>query len=122
VNVRNQVLRMQPSIGISSLGSDPANSIEDLMRLSVQRLQRAAQQPAPKIAAHDEVSVVKPLSLPSDVERAVQVLEYTSAERLGDASIEVLRRLLPFFNAAAKQLNVDLPVDKIMQALKSRSQ
>jgi hypothetical protein len=68
------------------------------------------------------VSVAKPLSLPSDVERAVQVLEYTSAERLGDASIEVLRRLLPFFNAAAKQLNVDLPVDKIMQALKSRSQ
>jgi two-component system cell cycle response regulator len=122
VNFRNQVLRMQPSIGISSLGNDSADSIEDLMRLSVQRLQRAAQQPAPKIAAHDEVSVAKPLSLPSDVERAVQVLEYTSAERLGDASIEVLRRLLPFFNAAAKQLNVDLPVDKIMQALKSRSQ
>jgi hypothetical protein len=46
------------------------------------------------------------------------VLQQVNADRLGDpASIEVLRRLLPFLQAAFKRVKIDLPVDKIAAIL-----
>jgi hypothetical protein len=50
----------------------------------------------------------------------VQAFEYANPERLGEASAEVLRRLLPFLHAVCRRLQIDLPVDKILQALKAR--
>ncbi len=120
VNYRDQVLRIRASVGIASLGHDPASSIEELARTAAQRLEQAAKEGAPSIIQQDEIKEVKPVSLPSDIERAVQALEYANAERLGDASSDVLRRLLPFLHAACRRLQVDLPMDKILQALKAR--
>jgi hypothetical protein len=60
------------------------------------------------------------LGLPGDIESAVKAIEGTNPERLGEAGNEVLRRLLPFLLAACRRLNVELPADKIAQALKSR--
>jgi hypothetical protein len=50
----------------------------------------------------------------------VKAIEGTNPERLGEAGNEVLRRLLPFVLAACRRLNVELPVDRIAQALKNR--
>jgi hypothetical protein len=66
------------------------------------------------------VSLVKPVSLPSDIDRALQVIEHANADQLGDASGEVLRRMLPFVLAVCRRLNVELPLDKITQALRNR--
>jgi two-component system cell cycle response regulator len=83
VTFRNHALRFATSFGIAALGADPANSIEDLMRLALQRLQTVPNAPA----------VPKPAGLPSEVERALRVLEKADAARLGSAAGEVLDRL-----------------------------
>jgi len=121
VTYQGQVLKIRSSMGLAALDVDSAASIEDLMKLALQRLHEAANRRAQRSVGQDEVRALKPAAaLPNDVERAVQVLESVSAERLGDAAGEALRRMLPFLEAVCRRLNVDFPADKIAQALKSR--
>ena len=117
VAYRGQPLKIVSSFGIAS-PADTANSIEDLMKLALQRLQKAGASKTDRIVGTDEISVVKPATLPSDVERAVQVLERLDAVRLGDASNEILRRMLPFLQSAFKRVKIELPVEKIEAILK----
>jgi diguanylate cyclase (GGDEF)-like protein len=120
VNYRGQILRIGTSIGLAALDVDAASSIEDLMKFAQQRLKDASAKKAQqRIVNEDEVSLVKPMSLPSDVERALQVIENTNAEQIGEASSEVLRRILPFIVAACRKLNVEIPLDKITQAIRN---
>ena len=118
VAYRGQALKIVSSFGIA-MPQDTANSIEDLMKLALQRLQKAGASKTERIVGADEISVVKTAAaLPSDLERALAVLEQVDAERLGDASSEILRRLLPFLRAAFKRVKIELPVDKIDEILK----
>ncbi|HLS87436.1 MAG TPA: response regulator [Burkholderiales bacterium] len=118
VAYRGQPLRIVSSFGVASLAQDTAGSVEELMKVALGRLQRAgAGKEGERIVGGEEITVVKPASLPSDIERAVQVLEHASAERLGEASNEVLRRLLPFLQGAFKRVKIDLPVDRISAIL-----
>jgi diguanylate cyclase (GGDEF)-like protein len=111
VAYRGQALKIVSSFGIAA-PNDTASSIEDLVKLALQRLQKAATRPE-RIVGADEVMVVKQATLPSDIDRAVHLLEQANAERLGDASNEILRRLLPFLQAAFRRVKIELPVDKI---------
>jgi len=120
VSFREQVLKIHPAIGLAGLDADTAESLEELMKLALQRLQRAATLPSERIVGKDEVAVVKPPSLPSDMERAVQVIEGAKAEQMGDAGNEALRRMLPFLAAVCRRLGIELPEEQIMQALKAR--
>ena len=120
VSFREHVLKIRPSIGLAGLEVDTVDSLEELMKLALQRLQRAATLPAERIVGKDEVAVVKPPNLPSDLERAVQVIEAAKAEQMGDAANEALRRLLPFIAAGCRRLGIELPVDQILQTLKGR--
>lgn len=117
VAYRGQPLKIVSSFGVATLAQDTAGSIEELMKLALQRLQRAGSGKEQRIVGGEEITLVKPASLPSDIERAVQVLEQANAERLGEASNEVLRRLLPFLQGAFKRVKIDLPVDKITSIL-----
>jgi hypothetical protein len=86
VTYRGQPLRFASSFGVSSLSLDPVNSIEELMRLAMQRLQSAAgHRLLPEVSA--------PLLLPGEIERALQVLEKADAARLGSGVKQVLKRL-----------------------------
>ncbi len=107
----NEQIRVH--FGISSVGADPASSIEDLMKLARDRLRKTAGGPP-------GVPVATPPALPIEVDRALQVLERVSPDRLGEASNEILRRLLPFLQGAFKRMQVDFPVDKVAQTLKGR--
>jgi diguanylate cyclase (GGDEF)-like protein len=129
VNFRDHVLRMRASVGIASLGHDSAASIEELMKAAVQRMERAAQgvpsiadseEPAPAPVRAPAPAAPPPAGLPDEIEKAVQAFEYANVERLGEGSAEVLRRVLPFLHAACRRLQIELPVDKILEALKSR--
>lgn len=84
---KNQPLRFGTSFGVASVSLDAVNSIEELMRLAVQRLQAAAKQ---KAAAAPEPSAPR---LPAEVERALQVLEGVDPARLGKGGKAVLKRL-----------------------------
>ena len=112
VAYRGQPLKILTSFGIAT-PQDTANSIEDLIKLALQRLQKAGARKDDRIVAGDEISVVRSATLPSDIDRAVQVLEQANAERLGEASDEILRRLLPFLRTAFRRVKIELPVDKI---------
>jgi two-component system, cell cycle response regulator len=97
VNYRGQELRFASRFGVASLTMDTAaNSIEDLMRLAMQRLQSATGHSLlpPEHSA-------QPLGLPGEVERALQVLERFDGTRLGDAAKQLLKRL----QRIAKKLN-----------------
>src|SRR5262249_17748523 len=119
VAYKGQALKIVSSFGIAS-PQDTANSIEDLIKLALARLQKAGASTGERIVGGDEISVVKPATLPSDIDRAVQVLEQTDPDRLGDAANEVLRRLLPFLKALFKRVNMDLPIDKIAAMLQGK--
>ncbi len=93
VAYRGQPLKIVSSFGVASLARDAANSIEDLIKLALQRLQRAGASKGERIVGAEEIVVVKPATLPSDIERALQVLERATADRLGDAASEILSRL-----------------------------
>jgi len=121
VTYHQQRLKIRASIGIGSLGHDTAGSLEELIKIALQRLEKAAARKAERIVGQDEVSVVKPPTLPSDIERAIQALENLNAERLGDLTAEILRRLLPFLHGAFRRLRIELPVEKIQQMLKGRA-
>jgi diguanylate cyclase (GGDEF)-like protein len=121
ITYANQLLRIGSSIGLAALDVDATSSIEELMKLALQRLQESASRRAQQITGQYEAGPAKLPALPGEIERAVQVIESASAERLGDAAGELLRRLLPFLQAACKRLNVELPLDKIARALKDRA-
>jgi two-component system cell cycle response regulator len=84
VTYRDRPLKFAVSFGVASLPADAANSIEDLMRLALSRLQKAPKAAPP---------AAQPGGLPADVEAALRVLEKANRARLGAAAEEVLRRL-----------------------------
>jgi diguanylate cyclase (GGDEF)-like protein len=116
VTYRDQVLKIRTSIGLAALDVDTVASIEDLMKMAQQRLQDAASRKAQRTVDQGEASSLKPAS---DIDRAVQVIEHADAQQLGDAASEMLRRMLPFLLAVCRRLNVELPLDKITQALRN---
>jgi hypothetical protein len=120
VTYRDQVLKIRTSLGLAALDVDNVASIEDLMKMAQQRLQDAASRKVQRAAEQEEASPLKPVTLPSDIDRAVQVIEHADAQQLGDAASEMLRRMLPFLLAVCRRLNVELPLDKITQALRNR--
>jgi hypothetical protein len=120
VAYRGQVLKIVSSFGVASLGHDSAASIEDLIKLALQRLQRASASAGVRIVGAEDIGSIKVASIPVEIERAIQVLEKINAERLGLSSGDMLLRLLPFLQSAFKQLKIDLPWDKIAALLKSK--
>jgi diguanylate cyclase (GGDEF)-like protein len=119
ITYRDQALKMRASFGLAALDIDPVASLEELMKLALQRLQQAASKVAQRSVGQDEGKPVKPAALPGDLERAVQAFESANAEQLGDAAGEALRRMLPFLLAVCRRLNIEFPADKIAQALKN---
>ena len=83
VTYREQPLKFVTSIGVASITSDPANAIEDLVRLAMQRL-----QPQPKIAPAPPKA-----GIPDDLERVLRYLENLDIARLGDAAEIFAKRL-----------------------------
>ena len=86
VTYRGQPLRFVTSFGVASLSLDNVNSIEELMKLGLQRLKSSAGHKfLPEVSA--------PHLLPGEIERALQVLEKADAARLGSGVKQVLKRL-----------------------------
>ena len=83
---RGTALRFISSFGVASLSLDPVDSIEELMRLAMQRLKTASSlKTAPEPSG--------PQRLPGEIERALQVLEKADAARLGAGVKQLLKRL-----------------------------
>jgi two-component system cell cycle response regulator len=120
VAYRGQALKIVSSFGVAALGPDQANSIEDLVKLALQRLQRASSSATERIVGSEDIGSIKVATIPAELERALQVLERINAERVGGNTAAMLLRLLPFLESAFKHVKVDLPWDKIGALLKSK--
>jgi two-component system, cell cycle response regulator len=83
VTYREQPLKFVTSIGVASISADPAGSIEELVRLAMQRLQATAR-PAP--------APPRP-GIPDDLERVLRFLENMDPARLGAAAELFAKRL-----------------------------
>jgi diguanylate cyclase (GGDEF)-like protein len=89
------VLKIRSSFGLASMGGATTGSIEELIKLALQRLQTAAARPADPIVGEDESAAAAAPSAPhGELERALEVLERADPKHLGDASEEILRGLL----------------------------
>ena len=88
---RRQILRIRSSFGVAALGLDKAASVEELIKLAVARLQKAAGMAAAASAAAAAPQAARP-ELPMDLERALRILEEHRAQRTAD-NTEILRRL-----------------------------
>ncbi|HEX9433573.1 MAG TPA: diguanylate cyclase [Burkholderiales bacterium] len=86
VSYRGTALRFVTSFGVASLSLDAVNSIEELTQVAMQRLQSASS-----LKLEPEPSA--PQRLPSEIERALQVLEKADAAHLGAGAKQVLKRL-----------------------------
>ena len=93
VKYQSHSLAIRASLGIASLGHDTANSMEELLKVALQRMQPGAAARAPEATV--PVAPAAATGLSPEVERAVQLLERLSAERLGAGALQVLRRLMP---------------------------
>lgn len=98
IDFQGRALRIQASIGVAALGADAAAGIEELMRLASGRLTQATPA-APALAP-----AAPARALPPEVERALRVLEAIPPEQMGEAAVQVLRRLAPLLRAASKQM------------------
>jgi len=92
----NTLLRIRAAYGVSSVGADPGESIEDLIKLALRRLEEGVQTGTAARAA-------APAILPAEIEKAVAVLEKLDPAQLGGALNVILRRLTPFLQAALRR-------------------
>ena len=92
VRYQNKPLKFSSSVGVSSAATDPVNTIEDLMRLALQRLQRAGA--APITSAPPSGAAAAPRgAIPQELERLLRYLEGVDLVRLGPAADEFAKRL-----------------------------
>ena len=80
-----RALKIVSRCGVASLSQDKLRTMEELMRVALERLE-TARPPAPAAA-------VAAGGIPADVERALQILERAAGSRLGSAATEILKRL-----------------------------
>jgi diguanylate cyclase (GGDEF)-like protein len=92
VTYGKQLLEIRSSSGVASLGLDAVNSIEELIRVALQRMQPAAGPKTERVVVQEQVSD-EGSGLPGEIERALVVLERADPARLGKFAKEVLTRL-----------------------------
>jgi len=93
------------SLGVAALGNDNVASVEELLKISVARLQQAAlKAEAQRSGARETLPAPPQARAPGDVAGALQILERASAERPS----EVLERLGPLVKATCARVGIDL--------------
>ena len=102
VAYRGHALKIASSFGVASLSLDKVDTVEELMRLAVQRV----DTPLPVF------ETAKPTGLPAEVERALQTLEKAGAA----FSEQILERL----QRAFKHLKPESPIEKLAKRIRGK--
>jgi two-component system cell cycle response regulator len=100
-----EAVRIRTSLGVAALGNDNVASVEELLKVALGRLERAAAKGvAQRTGAPENVGTMPPARAPGELESALQILERASAERAS----EVLERLGPLVKANCARVGIDL--------------
>jgi len=98
-------LRIKTSLGVSSLAQDKSGTVEELFKVAMDRLERAAAKPvsqAPDMTQNLAATLQR--AVQNDVSLAVQMLEKASEERYA----EVMDKLGPLIKANCQRMGIDL--------------
>ena len=102
-----EAIRIRASLGVAALGNDNVASVEELLKVALGRLERAAARSDAQHAGAGtpgEFGSTLPGVAPSELAAAVQILERASSERAS----EVLERLGPLLKATCARVGIDL--------------
>lgn len=101
-----EAVPIRTSLGVAALGKDNVASAEELFKVALERLERAAAKgEAQRTGPRENLGAMPaPAFTPGDVAAALQILEQASAER----SSEVLERLGPLIKACCARVGIDL--------------
>ncbi len=101
-----EAVGIHTSLGVAALGNDDVASVEDLLKVALGRLERAAVKgEAQRTGPRQNLGTMPPPGrAPGDIAAALQILEQASAER----SSEVLERLGPLIKANCARVGIDL--------------
>jgi diguanylate cyclase (GGDEF)-like protein len=101
-----EAVGIHTSLGVAALGNDNVASVEDLLKVALGRLERAAVKgEAQRTGPRQNLGTMPPPArAPGDIAAALQILEQASAER----SSEVLERLGPLIKANCARVGIDL--------------
>ena len=101
-----EAVRIHTSLGVAALGNDNVASVEELVKVALGRLERAAAKGEGQRTEVPEspATMPPPARAPADVAAALKILEQASGER----SSEVLERLGPLIKANCARVGIDL--------------
>ena len=101
-----EAVRILTSLGVAALGNDSVASVEELLKVALGRLERAAAKgEAQRTGPQETLATVPPAArAPIELAAALQVLERASAERPS----ELLDRLGPLVKASCARVGIDL--------------
>jgi diguanylate cyclase (GGDEF)-like protein len=101
-----EAVPVHTTLGVAALGNDNVASAEELLKVALGRLERAAVKgEAQRTGPRENLSAMPPpAGAPGDIAAALQILERASAER----SSEVLERLGPLIKASCARVGIDL--------------
>jgi diguanylate cyclase (GGDEF)-like protein len=101
-----EAVRIRTSFGVAALGNDSVASVEELLKVALGRLERAAAKgEAQRTGPQETLATVAPAArAPVELAAALQILERASAERPS----ELLDRLGPLVKASCARVGIDL--------------
>lgn len=101
----SEAISIRTSLGVAALGTDKAETIEELIKAALARLERiAAKTEAQRAAAPDDMGATMGRGMPNDVGLAVMTLEKASETRAS----EVLDRLGPLVKSVCAKVGIEL--------------
>jgi diguanylate cyclase (GGDEF)-like protein len=100
-----EAIRIRTSFGVAAMGHDNPGSIEDLLKIAAERLEKAAaKSEEQRAAAPNDFGATLQRGIGNDVELAIKMLDKAAVERAS----EVLEKLGPLVKTTCARVGIDL--------------
>ena len=101
----NEAVRIRTSFGVAAMGHDNPGSIEDLLKIALERLEKAAaKSEEQRAAAPMDFGATLQRATGNDVDLAIKMLDKAAADRAS----EVLDKLGPLVKTTCARVGIDL--------------
>lgn len=118
IKYRGDYIRTTVSVGAANTALDFCSSLDDLLGLATGRMKKALAEGGNRVVVADQPQLVVPTPMPL-VQRALQMLAEGQTEALNPHLADLMRKVLPLIDYANRQLELDLPMDKLNARLLS---
>jgi diguanylate cyclase (GGDEF)-like protein len=100
-----EAIRIRTSFGVAAMGHDNPGSVEDLLKIAAERLEKAAaKSEEQRAAAPNDFGATLQRGIGNDVELAIKMLDKAAVDRAS----EVLEKLGPLVKTTCARVGIDL--------------